>query len=53
MLTLAENFPIETKFYRYEFVCEKSLVTHIAVSGWCRSIGRKALSISNAVELSS
>jgi hypothetical protein len=31
-LTLAENFPIETKFYRYEFVREQNLVTHLAVS---------------------
>ena len=31
-MTLAENFPIQTKFYRYDFVLEKNLVTHIAVS---------------------
>jgi hypothetical protein len=31
-LTLAENFPIETKFYRYEFIREQNLVTHLAVS---------------------
>ena len=31
-MTLAENFPIETKFYRYEFIREQNLVTHLAVS---------------------
>jgi hypothetical protein len=31
-LTLDEDFPIETKFHRYEFVREENLVTHIAVS---------------------
>lgn len=31
-LTLTETFPVETKYYRYEFVRDRSLVTHIAVS---------------------
>jgi hypothetical protein len=31
-LNLAEAFPIDTKFYRYEFIRDKSLLTHLVVS---------------------